>query len=142
MKAVYRDAHRPLKHPVIVLIDNDSGSDPVFGAMRQHNVTVSQTTALPFYHVCFNLYVVKTPEAGTNGASCIEDLFDAAILAETLAGKTLSRADKFDTTSITESSTLLTRSFRPRFATIDFSRFAPLLNRLVAVLHDYSAKKP
>jgi RNA-directed DNA polymerase len=140
-KAVSRYAHRPLKHPVIVLVDNDSGSDPVFGAMKQHNVTVSQTTTLAFYHVCFNLYVVKTPEFGTKGTSCIEDLFDTAILAETLDGKTLSRVDKFDPSQQYGKFDFADKIIRPRFATINFSRFGPLLDRMVAVLNDYQLKK-
>lgn len=141
-KAVHHYAHRPLKHPVIVLIDNDNGSEPVFGAMKRHNVTVSQTTALPFYHVCFNLYVVKTPEAGSKGTSCIEDLFDETALAETLEGKTLALADKFDSNKHYGKFEFADKIIRAKFVTINFSRFIPLLDRLVAVLHDYSTKKP
>ncbi len=66
-KAVSRYAYRPLKHPVIALIDNDSGFDPVFGALKQQKVTVSHTTAEPFYFVGFNLYVIKTPELAPQG---------------------------------------------------------------------------
>ena len=141
-KAVYRYGHRPLKHPVIILIDNDSGSAPVFGAMRQHNVTASQTTNLPFYHVCFNLYVVKTPETGGNGASCIEDLFDVATLAETLGGRSFSRADKYDDSKHFGKLDFADKIIRSKSATIDFSGFAPLLDRLVEVIEDYRVKKP
>ena len=141
-KAVSQYNNRPLKYPVIVLIDNDSGSDPVFGAMKQHHVTVGPTTNLDFYHICFNLYVVKTPELGPKGTSCIEDLFDAATLAEKLEGKSLSRLDKFDSAKFYGKFDFADRVVRAKFKTIDFKRFVPLLDRLVSVLADYAKKAP
>ncbi len=59
---ILRYTYRPLKFPVIVLIDNDSGSAPVFGSMKSFvKPTPSITSTEPFFYVCHNLYVVKTP---------------------------------------------------------------------------------
>lgn len=141
-KAVYRYGYRPLKYPVIVLIDNDSGSDPVFGALKQYKVTVSLTTTELFYHVRFNLYVVKTPEIGPKGISCIEDLFPASVRATKLDGKELSLANEWDAKTHYGKLDFADRVIRANFAKIDFSDFEPLLNRLVAVLKDYRSRNP
>ena len=50
-KAVYRYKYRPLKHLVIVLVDNDRGSDPVFGAMSERKMSISKLSTERFYYV-------------------------------------------------------------------------------------------
>ena len=141
-KEVYRFPRRPLRHPVIVLIDNDSGSDPVFKAMKQHGVTATQATTLDFYFVSFNLYVVKTPEIGPKGISAIEDLFDAATLTKQLDRKTFSREEDYDRAKHYGKIEFADRVVRANLGSVDFRRFASLLDRLVAVIDDYAARKP
>jgi RNA-directed DNA polymerase len=140
-KTVSRYTHRPLNHPVIVLIDNDSGANPVFGAMKEYGIALTQTTASPFYHVCFNLYVVKTPEIGAAGASCIEDLFPAAVRATKLDGRALSLAKEWDPRTHYGKFEFADRVVRSNYKTIDFSQFEPLLDRLLAVIADYPSRK-
>jgi RNA-directed DNA polymerase len=53
--------HKPLSHPVIVLVDNDDGAGEVFSAVKaitEHPIL--HATADPFFHVCEKLYLVKT----------------------------------------------------------------------------------
>lgn len=134
--------HRPLLHPVILLIDNDDGAKEIFGVARQLGLAeISHASTNPFYRVCRNLYLVKTPETGTSREkTCIEDLFDASVLATQLDGKKFDpnkkhrEAGKYGKTRFAE------RVIRPNVASIDFSGFAPLLDRIVAVLDDYLAQ--
>ncbi len=140
-RAISRYAYRPLRYPVIVVIDNDSGSDPVFGALKQRKVTISLTTAEPFYYVCFNLYVVKTPERGSGGTSCIEDLFDATVRAKKLDGKTLSLGKDWDSKTQYGKLDFADKIVRAGFSTIDFSGFVPLIDRIVAVLADFTHRR-
>jgi len=140
-KSISRYAYRPLKHPVIVLIDNDSSSDPVFGALKQQKVTVSHITSDSFYFVCFNLYVVKTPELPPKGISCIENLFDATILRKKLDGKTLSLAKAYDSKTEYSKFEFADKVIRANFSTVDFGGFVPLLDRIVAVLKDYVKRR-
>ena len=67
-------AHMPVAHPIILLVDNDNGLQPIGGSVKK-NFGLSITTDLTenFYFITENLYLIKTPEA--NGQSCIEDLF-------------------------------------------------------------------
>ncbi len=70
-KFLKRFTYQPLSHPVILLIDNDTTS--IFDSIKKaFGITVSLTGTAPFYHLCHNLYLVKTPELGAKGTSCIE----------------------------------------------------------------------
>jgi RNA-directed DNA polymerase len=98
-KEILRYLHRPLKFPVIVLIDNDTGSAPVFASMKPF-VKPTPTTAStdPFYHVCHNLYVIKTPRAAhiiksspSNQASAVASACKPTTLRTSGSGS--SRAD-------------------------------------------------
>ena len=139
-RAVYRFRHRPLKHPVIVLVDNDSGSNSIFSVMSQRKITVNHTTTAPFYHICFNLYIVKTPEIGAKGTSCIEDLFDASVRSKNLDGRTLSLEKEFDCKLHYGKMEFAERVVRQEFSTINFDGLIPLLQRIEFAMADYSAK--
>lgn len=49
-------------NPVIVVIDNDKGASGIFGYMHNHKPKPSLTSTDQFYHIGYNLYLVKTPE--------------------------------------------------------------------------------
>lgn len=64
--------HKPLAHPVILLIDNDDGADEIFAAIQNTvKLKITRQSTADFYHICHNLYLVKTPEAGLHGTSRI-----------------------------------------------------------------------
>jgi RNA-directed DNA polymerase len=89
--AVYNYKFRPMKFPVIVLVDNDSGqfgNGAVFAQVKKlTSVPINFLTKDAFYYLCHNLYLIKTPELGQTGESCMEDLFDAYVRATILEGK-------------------------------------------------------
>ena len=131
--------HRPLKHPVIVLIDNDQGASNIFSTVKEsYNIDIDLKASKPFFHVTDNLYLVKTPETGAIGESCIEDFFDPLLLRTKLNGKKFnpnkdqSAEDEYGKFIFAES------VVRPKAATIDFTGFTTLLDRIVAVINDYS----
>jgi retron-type reverse transcriptase len=135
--------YRPLMHPVIVLIDNDEGTKEIFGVMRQitsHN-DISTVKSEPFYRISSNLYVVKTPETGKNkGMTCIEDLFDPMLFKTVLNGKVFDPDKKHNEKGKYGKHVFVEKVIRPNKAVIDFSKFDPLLSRIVAVLDDYAVK--
>lgn len=140
-KALYRYAHRPLRSPVIVLIDNDSGSDLIFATLKKRKITISSATTDAFYYVCFNLYVVKTPELGAKGVSCIEDLFDPSTRAIKLDGRSLSLDKEYDIKTHYGKMDFADKIIRANLTSINFTDFEPLFDRLVAVVKDYKLKK-
>jgi hypothetical protein len=129
---------RPLKFPLIVLLDNDSGSTGIFSFLKEKyklNPSVKSTGA--FYFVCSNLYVIKTPENLPNGTSKIEDLFGPALLAGEFEGMKFNKSNgdlgpnEFGKVQFSE-------YVRSNAEKIDFAGFAPLLDRIVAVLSHYT----
>jgi RNA-directed DNA polymerase len=133
--------HCPLSHPIIVLIDNDDGAVPLFKmAKGKYKVNPTLESKEAFYHLHENLYLIKTPELGVVGTSCIEDLFDSSVLSTVIEGKTFNL--KKDHGSDTEYGKLVfaEKVVKPNRGKIDFSQFAAVFDRIIAVLEDYEAK--
>ena len=131
--------HLPMLHPVIVLVDNDDGAKEIFASAKQSGVKAEINIASKnqFYHVVENLYIVKTPEIGPDHKSCIEDIFDASTRSIRLDGKTFDPSNDGGGPGTYGKIKFAEEVVKPRAAEIDFSGFAPLLDRIVAVLIDY-----
>jgi retron-type reverse transcriptase len=129
--------HAPLNHPVILLIDNDDGATSVFKAVKKF-ATVTHKSTKPFYHLVSNLYLVKTPELKPKITSCIEDLFSRELRKSVLNGKSF---DPNGSDGTYGKFVFATQVVKPNIHTIDFSAFASLLDRLVAVIKDYEMRK-
>ncbi len=137
--ALRRYAHRPLAHPVIIIIDNDDGASKLFSIVKEKykisTISINSTDA--FYHLAHNLYLIKTPEPGQNKKSCIEHLFDPALLATTLDGKRFNPENDLCSEAQYGKHVFAEKVVRPGAASINFGGFAPLLNRIEAVLKHY-----
>jgi hypothetical protein len=135
--------HRPMTHPVIVLVDNDTALAPkTCNALQKHfGVEISHASTAAYFHLTENLYLVKTPLLGALSMTCIEDLFDADTKALELEGKTF-HTEKlgFDPTKHIGKSPFATKVVSPNADKISWAGFAPLLDRIVAALNDYGAK--
>ncbi len=135
--------HKPLKHPVIVLIDNDDGAKGakgIFSAIKQDfKISIDLKSVDPFYHITDNLYLVKTVEQGKTGKSCIEDCFEPSLLKTKLKGK------KFDPSKDGGASggygkfVFAEQVVRPNADKINFDGFKPLLDRIAAAIAHYNA---
>jgi hypothetical protein len=136
-KEIGRYYYAPLNNPVIVMLDSDSGASEIFAIVEQKfrkKIKVDSTD--PFYHICKNLYLVKTPE-GAGGKSCIEDLFDASVLGAKLNDKEFSNSDKVNPDTQYGKAAFAENVVLPNAKAIDFSKFADLLNRIVAAIDHY-----
>ncbi|MDO8901963.1 MAG: retron Ec67 family RNA-directed DNA polymerase/endonuclease [Phenylobacterium sp.] len=138
-----RYGHKPLKHPVIILLDSDSGlSNFSSAALNKFGKTVNLNTTDPFYHLVANLYVVKTPEPGGGASSCIEDLFGAD-KNRPLAGKILHLDEKtFDVSKHISKSVFAKKVIAKEADLINWTGFEPFLDRVIAVLDDYTPPPP
>ena len=127
----------PLQFPVIVLIDNDSGTKNIFPLINgKYKLNATLKTTAKFYPVCKNLYVVKTPEKNPTGESMIEDCFDPTLLATSFNGKTFNPDD--DKLGPNEfGKVALGGIVRSNADTIDFTGFEPLLDRISSVINHY-----
>lgn len=89
----------------------------------------------------YNLYLVKTPELGGGKKSCIEDLFPPALRSTIIDGKTFDPNKEHEEAGKYGKVVFAKQVVIPNARTIDFSGFAPLLNRIVAVLDYHAALK-
>lgn len=131
-----------LSRPVILLIDNDKGTKDIFAVVRQKapiHSEISLKTTDKFYRIVHNLYVVKTPEIGKAGTSCIEDLFEPAVRAEKINGLIFDPDKKNEEKGKYGKQWFAEKVVRPKKATINFDGFDSLLERIVAVMDDYVA---
>jgi RNA-directed DNA polymerase len=125
-----------LANPVIMLYDNDLGSDSIKNTIK--NVAkVSPTGKEQFVHVLKNLYAVATPIVGDARTSMIEDFFAPAIKATVVDGKIFHTEKSFDPAKHYGKVVFAHRVVRPKADTIDFSGFRPLLSNLVAAIHKH-----
>lgn len=136
--------HRPLKHPVIVLIDNDDGAKTIFKILKQnYKIDITFLSSNHFFHITDNLYLVKTPEHYTvEGKSCIENGFESSLLATKLDGKKFNPDKEHEADGEYGKFIFAERVVRQNAGTINFSGFTPLLERIVAVIDHYSASPP
>ena len=131
---------RAMRQPVILLIDNDGGADNVFKeALKLGVPAIALKSTAPFYRLVDNLYLVKTDERGASGKSCIEDLFDPALLKTKVNGLEFDPAKKHNAAGKYGKQIFAESVVKPNAATIDFSGFERVLERIVAVLDDYAA---
>ena len=131
--------HRPMAHPVILLIDNDDGANSIFGIIKSlFSIAVSHSTTSPYYYLGYNMYMVKTPELGESKISCIEDLFPSAVTATQLAGKHFDPDKKHEDDTKYGKHVFAENVVRPNMGAIDFSGFTPLLERVVNVIDHYA----
>ncbi|SFN74676.1 RNA-directed DNA polymerase [Bradyrhizobium sp. Rc3b] len=136
-----RHKHRPMKHPIIVLIDNDDGAKSIFGILRgKFGQSIGLATDLPFYHLDGPLYLVKTPTRGADHKSCPEDFFESHVLATKVDGKIFNPDKEHDAPGEYGKVIFAEKVIRPLAGSIDFSGFEPLLARIEAVIEDYSKR--
>jgi RNA-directed DNA polymerase len=141
--SAYRTRMSPFKHgarhPVIMVIDNDSGSKKIFSHLS--NILGAPVSGLDsFYHVYENLYVVPIPKSvGHFGDIAIEDLFDTLLLARKIDGRTFNRSNKkFDLTKFYGKNEFATKIVAPERNSIDFSKFEPLLQAILDVMSHHA----
>jgi RNA-directed DNA polymerase len=136
--------HRPMENPIVILIDNDSGAKNAKGVFstlksKKFNISVDLATKDEFYHICDNLYLVKTPEGAGDGASCIETFFSETLKSQLLNGKTFSLDNNYDAAKHYGKVDFAKKVVIPNTATIDWTTFEPLLRRIASVIQHYKA---
>lgn len=133
-------AHKPMKHPVIIILDNDKGLKDVAATIKTNfGVSINKTSVDDFYHITENLYVIKTPENGTHD-TCIEDMFPNSLLNTKLNGKKFNPASEIDPTKEYSKEIFAKSVVKNNAAKIDFSGFDPLLERINKAIQHHAAK--
>lgn len=127
------------KHPLILIGDNDQGSDKLFGVVK--NRTGKKVDGSdPWYYLGQNMYVVPIPKVGGIDTP-IERLFEPKLLATPYEGKTFnnSNASK-DPTKYYDKKVFATQVVAKDKANVKFDGFEPLLDAIVSVINHHKAK--
>ncbi len=133
-------AHKPMKHPVIIVLDNDDGLSAVASTVKKNfGVAIDINSTVDFYSVTDNLYIVKTPENGLK-STCIEDLFPKKWRDYKLNGKKLNTASKIDPSKDLSKEAFAKSVVKANADKIDFSGFDPLLERICKAMQHHDAK--
>ena len=128
-------------HPVILLIDNDSGAKPIYNIAKQITGTKPRGTE-SFVHVTGNLYLVATPLKPGVKESSIEDFFSADIKAKTIGGKKFDPNNDFDTATHYGKIVFAYKVVKPQADKIDFGAFKPFLSNVVSVIKSHAKRYP
>lgn len=132
--------------PVIVIVDNDSGSSDIFGSIKRNfDKKISLDSSEPFYHIGDHLYLIKTPNSlGSSLESKIEDLFDPSLLNEELRGKVFcsdNNKKKFDSEKHYGKAYFANQVILPKAQSIDWKNFELLLDPITQVLSHHKSLK-
>lgn len=125
-------------HPVIMLVDNDSGSVGIKQILKKQS---NYDPAKPYTFFAENLYVVHTP-IGENGAeSAIEDLFDKKTLSTEVDGKKFNSNPKIDPKTEYGKIVFAKKVINEHQNEIDFNGFKDVLTPFNTVIENYKNKK-
>lgn len=133
----YHDEYRHIQgpkgsFPVIAVFDNDSVAPGVIKLISGiKKTTISHGTQV--VRVFDNLYVMLTTPFGSQ-SHCIEDCFDPAFVTSALGGKTINFTSKPNSPNEVSKSYFAEQIVHPKWKTIDFDGFKPLLDQIVKVI--------
>lgn len=122
------------KHPVIILIDNDSGSKNIMNKLNDKDLSKL------FYFFGENLYVVRISSGSETEEMAIEDLFDEKTLDTKIDGKKFNRKPKIDSATEFGKIVFAEKLVKANQNSINFGGFKEVLNRFKAVIEDYKQK--
>lgn len=137
-------SHPPL-HPTIIVVDNDSGSDKIFKAIKDvtgntYSIPAGKGTVLDksktLYKIAQNLYVVLTPLSGGND-TMMEDFFPQSVLSTSFQGKMFEVFRKGPPNLTYNKNTFAQHIVKANQRLINFSGFTPILKSIDLALNDY-----
>lgn len=136
--------HPPLK-PTIIVVDNDSGSQAIFQAIRDttgdrylipsgKGKTLDKSQTL--YYIAQNLYVVLTPQI-KGGDSMMENFFPSTVLETLYNGKKFEVIHKGPKGTTYSKHQFAQHVVKANHKTINFSRFSSILRSINLAVRDY-----
>jgi len=136
---IYETYMKPFKgkgkqHPVIMLVDNDSGSTEIKKRLKNDSTK-------PFYYFAENLYVKFLTRSSGGEGIAIEDLFDRKVLETKIAGKSFNRMKKIDPQREYGKTIFADHVIKARQNSINFDGFKEIFNCFKEVIEDYNQKK-
>jgi len=120
------------KHPVIMLLDHDTGSKEIEKKLEDKDLTK------PFHYFVENLYIVHVPSRAGHAETEIEDLFEKKILETKIDGKAFNRGPSIDTKTEYGKIVFAEKVIKANQNAINFDGFKGILDRFKQVIEDYN----
>jgi hypothetical protein len=140
--------NHPFKHPTIIVVDNDNGSQKIFTALKvvtgnKYTTTVGKTQIFDksrdFYYVAQNLYVVFTPLKATGEDTMMEDFFLPETLNRVVDGQRFCVVHKAPSHLVYSKDTFSKMVVKADRKNIDFRGFTPVLDRIQSAAKHFYA---
>ncbi|EMH1860598.1 retron Ec67 family RNA-directed DNA polymerase/endonuclease, partial [Escherichia coli] len=132
------------KHPVIMLLDNDSGPKDLLNHLKDKVKNcpndVDTIRKARYTHIFDNLYLLLTPLLPGGKESCMEDLFDSTVLSTVLDGKTFNKSNDTDTKTEYGKHVFSTKVIKANCKTISFEKFKVIFDGIEEIIADYSKR--
>lgn len=136
------------QQPVIIVLDNDSGStgsDGIFNALVGKsfpNITDSVATLRnkKWVWVTKNLYIIFTPLNGKSD-SAMEDLFEDSVLQRQLGGKVFNRTNKRCEANEYGKEAFATGIVLKQRDNINFSKFSSIFDSVLEIIQHHAHQK-
>ncbi len=119
--------------PVVMILDNDDGSEDI----RKKLKNKGHKTSKEFYHFAENLYVLIIPK---DKDKAIEDLFDSTTLDTKVDGKKFNRKKDIDTKTEYGKFIFTEKVIRPKQKDINFDGFKEVFDVLKLIVENYQTK--
>lgn len=137
------------QHPVIIVLDNDSGSKGIISELKNINAATTYPTTskkddyrnAEFVHAIHNLYIVLTPLNPKGEDTDIEYLFDDATRLKQHNGKHFNTVDKRNNETDLSKHAFATHIVKAQKGSINFNGLKPLLERITAAINHYNSIK-
>ena len=144
---IYEKYMKPFKgegrrHPVIMLIDNDSGAEEIKNKLENklENKIPKEDFSRKLFWFAENLYIILIPSPNDEEGVAIEDLFEKEVLGTEVDGKTFNREPKIDPKTEYGKIIFAEKVVKVNQGKINFDGFKEVFNRLKEVVSDYSSK--
>lgn len=130
------------KHPVIIVLDNDSGSDCILNHLKDKVKNcpdnVEEMRKKEFIYVFLNLYIVLTPLTKSGAQTAMEDLFPKELLSVELDGKKFNKTNNTNTNTEYGKHFFSTRVVKDKNIKINFEGFNPVINNIKKAIKHYT----
>jgi len=137
------------QHPVIIVLDNDSGFSNISKKLKQVGTSTVYPTTLKsddypsaeYIHVIHNLYIVLTPLNPTGGDTDIEYFFDDTTRLKQHRGKCFNTVGKRNDKADLSKDSFAKHIIKAQKGSINFDGLKPLLNRIASAINHYDSIK-
>ncbi len=135
------------KHPVIIVLDNDSGCLNIVSNLKRIKTAIALPTTIKkddyrnaeFIYVIHNLYIVLTPLSPKGEDTDIEYLFDDVTRLKQHDGKYFNTADKRDDKTDLSKDSFAKHIVKAQKISIKFDGLKPLLDRISSAITHYDS---